>query len=105
MNKLVALLATALVFAPVSAFADEGIVVKYVSGCSYYVVKTQIGFVILNWYGGKNPEEGDKIVGDLERYGLKSAQNVTKDENMRIFVEKHGISEDEAMERIEKECQ
>lgn len=99
------LLVAFFVFVPTSVSASEGIVVKYESGCSYYIVAAENGYVILNWYGGKNPREGDTLAGELEKYGLKSIRNITRDEPMRVFVEATGLSEDDALDRFNEECE
>jgi hypothetical protein len=70
------------------ASAKKGVVVYNKSGCnSRYVVETNMGYAILEWYGGNNPTEGDVIVGDIDSYGFKDLYNVTQDASMRVYVE------------------
>ena len=70
------------------ASAKKGVVVYNKSGCkSRYVVETNMGYAILEWYGGNNPTEGDVIAGDIDSYGFKDLYNVTQDASMRVYVE------------------
>ena len=50
------------------AFAEKGIVVLYEPGCSYYIVETNMGYAILEWFGGNDPSRGDVMAGDFETY-------------------------------------
>jgi hypothetical protein len=56
-------LSLSMLSTPLSAAAD-GIVVYYPNGCDYFVVETQRGYVLLEWYGGHDPSEGDRLVGN-----------------------------------------
>jgi hypothetical protein len=54
------------------ARADEnGVVVIQKIGCDWYVAETGTGYVLLEWYGGSVPYEGDRISGDLNGYGMR----------------------------------
>jgi hypothetical protein len=73
---------------PAQASSKKGVVVYNKSGCkSRYVVETNMGYAILEWYGGNNPREGDVIVGDIDSYGFKNLYNVTRDVSLRVYVE------------------
>lgn len=61
-----------LLFFASTVDAAKGVVVLYKAGCSYYIVETNLGFAILEWYGGSDPSEGDVLVGDYESYGMKT---------------------------------
>lgn len=89
MRTLSSLLAVAcLLFTPVVANAAKGVVVLYKSGCSYYIVETNLGYAILEWYGGNDPSEGDVLVGDYETYGMKDIYNLTADAETKVWVKK-----------------
>jgi len=65
MKKRFAVLAVlAAILIPSNASAAKGVVVYYKSGCDYYIVETNMGYVLLEWYGGNDPSEGDTLVGD-----------------------------------------
>ena len=70
------------------ASAKKGVVVYNKSGCkSRYVVETNMGYAILEWYGGNDPTEGDVIVGEIDSYGFKDLYNVTQGASMRVYIE------------------
>ena len=54
--------------------AAKGVVVYYRQGCDYYIVETNMGYTLLEWYGGNDPNEGDILVGDYETYGMKTVR-------------------------------
>lgn len=84
--------------------AAEGVVVAYPSGCDYYIVETNIGYALLEWYGGNDPNEGDKLVGDFESYGMKTIYNSTTDSETRVWVEDYMLSQTSAIEQYNKQC-
>ena len=47
-----------------AVIAAQGVVVLKKAGCDYYIVETKMGFALLEWYGGNDPDVGDTIVGD-----------------------------------------
>lgn len=44
-----------------------------------------MGYSLLEWYGGYDPDEGDKIVGDFESYGFKDLYNVSAEREFRVY--------------------
>ena len=54
-----------------ASYADIGVVVKVFSGCDYFIADGPRGLYVLEWYGGYDPNEGDKIVGDIGSYGFE----------------------------------
>ncbi|MBA3018690.1 MAG: hypothetical protein KJ550_09655 [Proteobacteria bacterium] len=105
MRTLSSLLAVAcLLFTPVVANAAKGVVVLYKSGCSYYIVETNLGYAILEWYGGNDPSEGDVLVGDYETYGMKDIYNLTADAETKVWVEDFWLSKSRAIEKYYDKC-
>lgn len=97
MRKVIALYAfVALLLAASPAFAAKGEVTKRVSGCDYFLVETNKGFALLESYGGNDPDEGDKLVGNFESYGFKRIRNDTADRELKAWVEDYWLSEDDA---------
>lgn len=82
----------------------KGIVVYNKSKCDYYIVETSMGFALLEWYGGNDPNEGDIIVGDFESYGFKDIFNVTKDAEMRVWVEDYWLNKERVSETYIEKC-
>ena len=99
---ILAILTTILIPSIVSA--AKGVVVYYKSGCDYYIVETIMGYVLLEWYGGNDPSEGDTLVGDYETYGLKDIYNLTTDSETSVWVDDFWLSKDIALEKYYDKC-
>jgi hypothetical protein len=65
----------------------RGVVTHKVGACDYFLVETAMGFDLLEWYGGNDPDEGDVLVGDFESYGFKNIYNTTAKSELRVWVE------------------
>ncbi len=87
-----------------AAIAAQGEVVLKKSGCDYYIVETNNGFVLLEWYGGNDPDVGDTIVGDFEKYGMKTLHNLTHDKQTKVWVEDFWLSKDSAIKKYNEKC-
>lgn len=87
-----------------TAFAAKGEVVYKKSGCSYFIVEAILGYAILEWYGGNDPDKGDIIVGNFESYGLKTVYNMTADAESKVYVDNYWLSKDRAIERYFDKC-
>jgi len=101
-SKLVLL--ACLLLASASAFAVKGVVVLYKSGCSYYIVETNMGYAILEWYGGNDPSRGDVLVGDFETYGMKDIYNLSAEAETKVWVEDFWLSKTRAIEKYYDKC-
>ena len=87
------------------SWGATGIVVLNKSGCSSrYVVETNKGYVILEWFGGNDPKEGNKMVGDFESYGMKTIHNVSVDSETRVWVEDFWLSRSSVIEKLREFC-
>lgn len=86
------------------AFAAKGVVVYYRSGCDYYIIESRSGYALLEWYGGNDPDEGDVIVGEFERYGLQRLHNLTRDQETSAYVEDYGLSRGRVVEKYHEKC-
>lgn len=105
MKKRLAVLAVlAVILIPSIASAAKGVVVYYKSGCDYYIVETNLGYVLLEWYGGNDPSEGDTLVGDYEAYGMKDIYNLTADSETKVWVEDFWLSKDSVLEKYYDKC-
>jgi len=86
------------------AEAKKGVVALNRSGCDYYIVETVLGYSLLEWYGGNNPDKGDVIVGDIESYGMKDIFNITDDREGRVWVEDYWLGRDEVLRKYVEKC-
>ncbi len=93
-----------LLLASASAFAAKGVVVLYKPGCSYYIVETNMGYAILEWYGGNDPSRGDVLAGDFETYGMKDIYNLSADAETKVWVEDFWLSKTRAIEKYYDKC-
>lgn len=75
-----------------TAFGGKGIVVYKKSGCDYFIVETIMGYALLEWYGGSDPDEGDIIIGNFESFGFKDIYNLTADSELSVWVEDYWLS-------------
>jgi len=105
MRFLRPLIAACLLAAPVSlAAASDGVVVMNESGCrSRYVVATSLGYAILEWYGGHDPSEGERVFGNFESYGFKDVR-FSGGSKGRVWVEDYWLSKDSVLEKMAEFC-
>ena len=74
----------------------DGVVVYEGSG-DYYIIETQKGYTIAERYSGRL-DEGDRIRGELNKYGKKYILNKTRDSETKIYIEEYMLSETSAVE-------
>jgi len=72
--------------------------------CDYFIVQTDDGFCIFEWFGGCTPMEGDVLRGDLDSYGFQNAYNITQGDDIKAFVEEYWLGRDEAIEKLYEMC-
>lgn len=77
-------------------YAYRGVVVKEHN--DKYVIEYNLGFLLVEWYGGYCPSEGDIYVGDFSGYGMKTLYCITRDRESRFWVEDYMAGEDDAWE-------
>ena len=100
------LIFTLLLFSATSAWSAEGVVVLNKSDCSSrYVVETTMGYAILEWYGGNDPLEGSRMVGDFESYGMKTIYNASSGSEARVWVEDYFLSKPRVIEKMREFCE
>ena len=78
------------------AFADRGVVVK--GHDDKYAIEYSLGYLLVEWYGGFSPSEGDIYVGDFSGYGFKELYCTNAEATTRFYVEDYMASEDDAWE-------
>jgi hypothetical protein len=89
----------------VPAMADRGIVSHKQSGCDYFVVETNSGYDVFEWYGGYDPDKGDVLVGKFSSYGMRDVYDETMDQNIKIWVEDYDLSKEDALEKLVDHCE
>ena len=101
---LLASLLTLLAFISIKSFADNGVVVRRFSGCDYFIADGDRGLYVLEWYGGYDPDEGDRIVGDISSYGFADVYYPDARREGRVYVEDYLESASAAMDEINDHC-
>lgn len=85
--------------------ASNGRVIAAPEGCSdYFVVEEAAGLVVMEWYGGHVPAEGEQIVGDYDSYGFKDVYDVTADQSIHVWIDDFMLSEDSATDKMREHC-
>jgi hypothetical protein len=87
-----------------AAYADVGVVLKKFGACDYFIVDGPRGLYVLEWYGGHDPDEGEKIVGDIGSYGFADVYYPDQDDEGRVWVEDYLESITSAVEEISDHC-
>jgi len=82
----------------------KGEVYKRISGCDYMILEERGDYVVAEWMGGYDPDEGDVIQGQLHNYGTKSCYNKRRDRESRLYIEDYGLSLSRAWEIIRDKC-
>jgi len=85
-------------------YADVGVVVKRFGSCDYYIVDGPKGLYVLEWYGGHDPIEGEKVVGNIGSYGMKDVVFPSSNTRGRVWVEDFLESASSALEKIRDHC-
>jgi hypothetical protein len=86
------------------ALAASGVVAYYESGCDYYVVSTNQGFSLLEWYGGYDPMEGDKLIGNMMTYGMQTLVDQKTENETTAWVEDFMLTQDSVLELYQERC-
>jgi len=106
-KRIVALIcgcAGLLLAGPASA-ADGTVTSVTGSECSdYFVVKTDDGFALLEWYSGPSPETDDKVVGQFDHFSAEDISVMPGGGMMHVYVEDYGLSEDDAADKLKQKC-
>ena len=97
------LLLTSAISATTTTFADEAYVVKRFSGCDYFIADGPNGLYVLEWYGGYDPDVGDRIKGGIATYGMQSVV-YNNSFSGQVYVEDYLESNSGAMDEINNHC-
>lgn len=90
---------------PLPVTSVRGEVTHRISGCDYFLVETNGGYDLLEWYGGHDPDKGDILVGNFESYGFHDVLNETADESSHIYTEDFQMSKTSALENLTQKCE
>lgn len=97
MKKIILILIGMFLFCSL-IYADKGVVVKeHDDKC---VISYNGGYLLVEWYSGHSPSEGDVYVGDFSHYGFKELYCINAESETRFYIEEYMADEDEAYEYL-----
>jgi hypothetical protein len=83
----------------------SGYVSHRISSCDYFLVHTNSGYDLLEWFGGYEPDKGDTLVGKYEEYGFHNVLDETTDETSNLYTEEYWLSKTDALEHLTDKCE
>ena len=73
--------------------------------CSnYFAVKSGDEYALLEWYGGYQPQKGDKVSGEFGHFGYQDIAVQPGGAKMRAYVADYGLSLDDANDKLQQKC-
>jgi hypothetical protein len=102
--RLVALALLAVAMGTRVGWAETGVVALRVSGCDYYLIRTNNGYVVAEWYGDYDPSKGDFVAGALSQYGMKTLFFGAGHEEGQTYIEDFWLDGDNAVEQLSDQC-
>jgi len=76
----------------------RGVVVHHEHRIGYIVIRDQIGeFTVAELLGGYDVEKGHVISGELHSLGGETFTNETEEEEIEVFVQGYGMSEQQSI--------
>lgn len=78
-------------------------VVLRVSGCDYFVADGPSGYLVIEWYGGYDPDRGDGIFGDVRGYGFRDVL-YDNGRDGRVYIDDYLLSRDSAVRKLRDHC-
>jgi hypothetical protein len=80
------------------------VVVYKQSSCDYFILENNSGYIIAEWMGGNDPDQGDKITGSFNSFGTKEFYNQSRDRECRLWVDDYMLSKESALDKIRDKC-
>ncbi|TCL39828.1 hypothetical protein EV210_10123 [Anaerospora hongkongensis] len=69
---------------------------------NFYVVETDRGYSVMEWYQEKDPEEGDKVSGTFDHPGLQQLYNETAKREFKVWIYDYWLTEEKAHEVLKQ---
>lgn len=88
--------------APAPSSDDAAVITRTLSGCDYFMAEKRTGYVVLEWYGGSLPDEGDTWYGIDDTYGFQDIGSGSS--RMKVWTEDYQLSEARAYEVLAEKC-
>lgn len=88
-----------------AALADTATVTHRLASCDWFLAESDEGFIVLEWYGGNEPEEGDVLFGDFSVYGFADVYNVTAESEVYLWLDDYMLDEEAALQQLVDDCE
>lgn len=98
--KLCLILILFVAFQTVTVYASNGVVVFVKNG--HYVVSTNNGYSVMEWYGGIDPYQDDQVFGNFDTYGFQNIYDKTMGFEFKVYIEEFGLSKQQAVEWVKR---
>lgn len=69
---------------------------------NFYVVETDRGYSVMEWYQEKDPEEGNKVSGTFDQPGLQKVFNETAKHEFKVWIYDYWLTEEKAREVLKE---
>lgn len=69
---------------------------------NFYVVETDRGYSVMEWYQEKDPEEGDKVSGVFDQPALQKLYNETAKHDLKVWIYDYWLTEEKAREVLKE---
>ena len=76
-------------------YASKGVVVK-VKG-DKAIISYDLGYLLVEWYGGHSPDKDDIYVGNFNEYGMKELYCTTSDDESKFWIDQFMADKEEAL--------
>jgi hypothetical protein len=87
-----------------TGWAETGTVALRVSGCDYYLITTNKGYVLAEWHRGYDPSKGDFVAGAFGQYGMRTLFFGTDHKESRAYIEDYWLDGNDALEQLSTSC-
>jgi len=74
------------------------------SGCDYFILENNMGYIIAEWMGGNDPDKGDRIAGKFDSFGTEEFYNTSMGSTTNLWIDDYMLSKDDALEKIADKC-
>jgi hypothetical protein len=87
-------------------FSSQGkaVVVHRTDGCDYMILENNSGYIIAQWIGGNDPQQGENIGGNFRSFGSDGFYNLSSKSKTRLWVDDFMLSKRSAFEKINDKC-
>lgn len=73
-------------------------------GCDYMILENSSGYIVAEWMGGNDPDQGDNIGGKFNSYGTKEFYNLSRNSETKLWIDDYMLSKSNALEKIGDKC-